>query len=202
MSADLLARALESVVRQDGLLLFGPGAPDPLPPGVHRRHVPAGALVGLAEGASLADPGRPVVAVGRERDFAGPELGPLLQAARRNSSITCMALGDRTPLLEMARAAGAPLVAAVAPGAGLDAVLAQYLAQPGFALMCVGEGLTDACYIGEQRAAFEGLARNQAPLLTAVWSASPDVWDRLLWNDLDDEEEEDGEWAGQSQPWG
>jgi hypothetical protein len=211
VTAHPLAEALEAVIRADGLLLIGPGAPDPLPPGVPRRHVPPDTLCSLAEGARLATgPGRPVVALGGESDLCGASLGALMHAARRNTGITCIALAEgpgknpppgvrcgppHTALLDLVRAAGGTHLAECALDERLTGLVTGAMAHAGFSLLHVAGAPAGVRYQSQEQAAFADLLRNQAPLVTAVWSAEPDVWDWLLWVEAEDDEEE-SEWAG------
>lgn len=143
-------QALQAAADAGALILVGPGAPDDLAPAIRRRHVPAGVLIPLAEGARLADPTGPVVAAGGDGDIYGEGLGDLLHAVRRNTGVVCVVAdngmsADRLATvgagefslrpLALALAAGASFVAQVTPDAGLEGIAREALAHEGFALV-------------------------------------------------------------------
>jgi hypothetical protein len=145
-----LEEALLHAADQGALILIGPAVADPLPPAVERRHVPAGALVPMAEGARLADPRRPVVAVGGDSDLYGAALGDLLHAARRNSDLTLLVVenGRASPYaatsgaaphplapLALVTAAGATFVAQELPHENVAGLTERAIQHPGFALV-------------------------------------------------------------------
>ncbi len=91
---DALGEALGRAASGGAVLLIGPGVEDRLALGVERRHVPGGALLPFAEGLRFAEPERPVAAVGADHDVFGAGLGALLHAARRNTGVTCIVIGN------------------------------------------------------------------------------------------------------------
>jgi 2-oxoglutarate/2-oxoacid ferredoxin oxidoreductase subunit beta len=154
MTTDPWAEALEHIADENVLLMIGPGAPDSLPPGIERRHVPPGTLIAVAEGARLAAPHRPILAAGGDCDLYGAQLGDLLHAIRRNTGIAClvadngMAESDHTsasdgpaayPLepLSMALAAGGTFIAQGLGDQHLAHLAEMALHHPGFALVNV-----------------------------------------------------------------
>jgi hypothetical protein len=142
--------ALRVAAAEGALILVGPGVLADIPADVPQRHVPAGMLLPLAEGARLADPSRPVVAVGGDGDIYGEQLGDLLHAVRRNTGVTCFVTDNGVagphlatvgagefPLkpLALALAAGSSFVAQVLPGATVEGLAEEALHHPGFALV-------------------------------------------------------------------
>ena len=143
------------------LVLVGLGlaADTVMPPesGVVVRHVPGGAVIALAEGARLADPVRPVVAVAGDGDLYGCGLGPLLHASRRNTGVTCIAVengmaGPNLPSvgpgefalrpLAMALAAGATFVAQGLSRSSTEGLIREAVQHPGFALVAIRDRYT------------------------------------------------------------
>lgn len=150
---------------QDALVIFGPGAEDPLVPGVERRHVPAHTCIPLAEGARLADPDRRVLVVTGDADVYTGGLGSLLHALRRNLPITCVVADNGVAAGQVARNGPAafpmqPLALALAAGASFvaqalagDQTMLPYLVNEsrqhqGFALINVRDDVV-ALNLGE-----------------------------------------------------
>lgn len=175
--------ALARAARADGLFVLGPGAQslaDELPPGAERRAAPPGTLVPLAEGAALAAPDRRVVAVGSTADVEGACLGDLLHAARRGAGFTCIVLGKEPEALhpsELVRRAGASFVAQAGTAEEAAALTEEALAQEGLAVLGVQADIDDDYFLG------------QAPLVTAIWTAEDEDWQRILYEDWANREE-------------
>lgn len=173
---------------EGALVLAGPGAPRDLPDSLERRHLPAGVLVPLAEGARLADPGRPVIVIESAASLYGEGLGDLLHAAARNTGITCIALGQDGGMdaASLVMTAGAAYVGPSVEGA---------LAASGFSLVQpeVAEGG------GHPRESFESLVIGQSPLVTTVSTTEWDDWERMIygegWEEDDGGSDGNGAWT-------
>lgn len=192
------------------LILSGPGARSLLPAGVPVRHLPPATLIPVAEGARLANPSRPVVALGGDADVFGTGLGDLLHAVRRNTGVTCVVLDNGSagggvptegpaeyPLnpTDLARAAGATFVAAEPPGPRLAGRMAEALAHPGFALLHVPDRSRTDRLMEQQRHrdAYEMSVLGVAPLITTICTIDPDSWEAILFGEFaapDDGEQE------------
>lgn len=200
-----LLRAVGRAEARGALVLAAPGPAA----GVVRsdRQVPAGSLIPVAEGARLADPSRPVVAVGTCPDLYGEGLGSLLHAAARNVGVVCLVTehgGPEEPAMNhvgLALAAGATFVAEDACGEEATAMMDAALAHSGFALVevgCAGHKGAGMICRGPERSALEYLLLHQAPLVTALGTIAEEDWERLLYDDGEDDGDEpdpDGAWS-------
>lgn len=217
-----VAASLAEAADRGALILTGPGAGGLLPPGVAGRQLPPATLIPVAEGARLANPSRPVVALGGDADVFGTGLGDLLHAVRRNTGVTCVVLDNGTagngaategpaeyPLnpTGLARAAGATFVVGEPPGPRLVEALAGALAHPGFALVHVPERSRAARLMEDQRSrdSYEMSVLGVAPLITTICTIDPDSWEAILFGEFaspdeaEEEELEDG--PASDSPW-
>jgi 2-oxoglutarate/2-oxoacid ferredoxin oxidoreductase subunit beta len=185
-------------MREGAVLLAGPGVKAHLPEGAECRHVPAGKLIPMAEGARLADPTRPVLAIGGDSDVYGAGLGDLLHAARRNTGLACVVVdngmaapgaatgaGGLYPLrpLALALAAGGTFVAQAVPEEDLGALTERALHHVGFALINIRQDWqphgthnleTDAAYDGFDREEALERAANPEQEFTGVLFREPE----------------------------
>lgn len=180
LEATGLDQAIEAAVQEGAILLMGPGVRLRLPDSAECRHVPAGRLIPMAEGARLADPTRPVLAIGGDDDVYGAGLGDLLHAVRRNTGVTCLVAdngmaapgaaaatgaGGLYPLrpLALALAAGGTYVAQSVPEEDLGGLVERALHHSGFALINFRQDWQPhGSYNLDTDAAYDGFDREEA----------------------------------------
>jgi hypothetical protein len=199
-----LNTTLQAAVEAGALILIAPGAEAALQGGTTsppRRAVPAGAVVPLAEGARLADPGHPVLAVGSEDDIYTQALGDLLHAAGRNTGITCLVVADDLEPgidgLALVQTAGGAFVARTPPGGDLTGIITDAAVHDGFALIQVGPADAEPLLTRRPgaRQSFESLVIGQSELFTTISTTEWDDWERIIYGDGGGGDDDDGDSA-------
>lgn len=191
-----LVAAVASAARDGARLLVAPGGGGLLPETAPSRQVPAASLIPVAEGLRLADPHRPVIAIGGAAEVYGTGLGDLLHAVQRNTGITCLVAENgeyAAPRADLARTAGAAFVAEESDGFRLAAALQEGLTQPGFALIHAQQWADTA---------LEASVIGVAPLITTICTIDPDIWEVIVYGEYTGDDGEEGGTADEASPYG